>query len=158
MVIASKENGNWVGPSGDTHPQTQRYLLRVSSGVSVCRICKKEKPIELFVTLKGKYQNTCRPCGVIETRKRQEKHAERFRRIKSERGCLRCGENDPYCLDFHHKDPSQKKFILAKRGSRPLTQEVLDEMEKCVVLCANCHAKLHVGRFTLKEIEEQKHD
>jgi hypothetical protein len=61
--------------------------------------------------------------------------------IKSASGCLVCGETTAVCLDFHHLDPSKKSFGLARvmRSKEKLVAEI----EKCIVLCANCHRKLH---------------
>lgn len=66
---------------------------------------------------------------------------------KSRAGCLFCGESNPLCLDFHHRDRSAKKadvsvLIRDKAGRRAVEAEIA----KCVVLCANCHRKLHGHR------------
>lgn len=59
-------------------------------------------------------------------------------------GCSRCGEKHPACLQFHHTDPSNK----VDRVNRLLAQtkslaKVVAEVEKCELVCANCHAKEH---------------
>ena len=72
--------------------------------------------------------------------------AETARRIKSERGCAICGERNPAALDYHHTH--DKSFELAEAGSRS-HGEVVAEIEKCVVLCANHHRMLHAGEIEL---------
>jgi hypothetical protein len=58
--------------------------------------------------------------------------------------CMDCGEFHPACLQFHHRDPSQKSFEVAKaRRSGKTLKALLPEIAKCDVLCANCHAKRH---------------
>ena len=60
--------------------------------------------------------------------------------------CLLCGY-DAYegALQFHHLDPTQKLFNLARGGlTRPLEQ-VREEARKCVLLCGNCHAEVEAG-------------
>jgi hypothetical protein len=48
-------------------------------------------------------------------------------------------------LQFHHLDPSNKSFHLSEGGlSRGIAQSRA-EAEKCVLLCANCHAQVEVG-------------
>ncbi|HEY4056279.1 MAG TPA: hypothetical protein VGM39_06705 [Kofleriaceae bacterium] len=63
---------------------------------------------------------------------------------KATKKCERCGETTPECLQFHHKDPTQKEvdlgLALAWRWKR---ERILAEAEKCEVLCANCHLKHH---------------
>lgn len=69
--------------------------------------------------------------------------------IKVSMGCCICGERAPEALHFHHVDPTHKKFTIS-RG----TQEwavVQEELSKCEVLCANCHAKVHAGRYKRKQ-------
>lgn len=63
---------------------------------------------------------------------------------KANKGCKICGETNPVCLDLHHKDPGQKSFCVSH--FEKVTQDwnvVRKEIEKCDVLCANCHRKHH---------------
>lgn len=58
--------------------------------------------------------------------------------------CIRCGENHPACLDFHHKDPSTKSFPIGSiHGQGWGEARIRKETEKCDVLCSNCHRKEH---------------
>jgi formate-dependent nitrite reductase cytochrome c552 subunit len=68
------------------------------------------------------------------------------REHKASRGCLYCHEKHPAVLDLHHRDPSAKKFTVAE-GVRAITslEKITAEIEKCDVICANCHRKLHAG-------------
>ena len=59
----------------------------------------------------------------------------------------KCGESTPCCLDFHHKDPSQKFEVLGIMAARGFGLErIKEEIAKCEILCANCHRKFHFGR------------
>lgn len=58
--------------------------------------------------------------------------------------CFECGETHPACLDFHHRDPKEKEFSIAHmRGGSYSLDKIKEEIEKCDVLCSNCHRKLH---------------
>ena len=47
-------------------------------------------------------------------------------------------------LVFHHKDSYAKDFKLDMRSlSNPKFASVLEEIDKCILVCANCHAELH---------------
>lgn len=64
--------------------------------------------------------------------------------LKSTLSCNRCPESHPACLDFHHRDESQKEFevsnaVLMGRSIKRIKEEIA----KCEVLCANCHRKHH---------------
>ena len=65
---------------------------------------------------------------------------------KAERGCFKCGEKDSACLDMHHPDPTTKDGDPSRKGK---FETFLKEAQKCVVLCRNCHAKVHAGRFEI---------
>lgn len=58
--------------------------------------------------------------------------------------CIRCGENHPACMDFHHRDPSTKLEEVCEMPHKKYSREkILEEVAKCDVLCANCHRKHH---------------
>jgi hypothetical protein len=63
--------------------------------------------------------------------------------------CPSCDNSlPPYCMDFHHIDPSKKSFQLAQATHKSYAM-IDEEIKKCVVLCACCHRKLHKGDITL---------
>lgn len=67
-----------------------------------------------------------------------------FSAFKSMLICSKCDESDPSCLVFHHVDPATKKATVASMvRSKSSKQEILNEIAKCVILCSNCHLKLH---------------
>jgi hypothetical protein len=57
--------------------------------------------------------------------------------------CERCGYNkSPYALEFHHRDPSQKDGNISRMLSHSWSR-VKKELDKCIMLCANCHREEH---------------
>lgn len=60
--------------------------------------------------------------------------------------CEVCGY-DRYvgALQFHHRDPSKKDFSISKSGNCHTWENVKAELDKCDMLCANCHAERHAG-------------
>lgn len=82
-------------------------------------------------------------------RKNKDKHRketlEVIRSIKVK--CSRCDESDPVALDFHHRTPESKFLTVSQMVSRGYGLEALMiEIEKCDVLCSNCHRKEHFYR------------
>jgi 5-methylcytosine-specific restriction endonuclease McrA len=60
--------------------------------------------------------------------------------------CLICGYRKTNgALTFHHKNPKTKSFGLSARGVTRSWSKVQKELDKCVLLCANCHAEVHDG-------------
>lgn len=57
-------------------------------------------------------------------------------------GCVVCGEKEAIALDFHHL--FGKDFNLSRHITTNV-EKLMEEVAKCVVLCANCHRKVHHG-------------
>lgn len=65
---------------------------------------------------------------------------------KSHLKCELCGENHPATLEFHHTDPGTKLLevsVMISSAPKFSKEKVLEEIGKCVVICSNCHKKLH---------------
>ena len=56
--------------------------------------------------------------------------------------CKQCGESDFFKLCFHHLDPNEKEYKLSKHFGDGF-QKLKLELDKCVLLCNNCHRELH---------------
>jgi len=65
-----------------------------------------------------------------------------FIEYKSGLKCNKCGENHPAALDFHHKGDKDKGINFMTHWGYSIVR-IKKEMSKCMVLCANCHRKLH---------------
>jgi hypothetical protein len=58
--------------------------------------------------------------------------------------CERCGYNKCIqALEFHHIDPTQKDFAIGFKGHTRSFTKVKLEIDKCLLLCANCHREEH---------------
>ena len=67
-----------------------------------------------------------------------------FRKYKSTLHCGDCGISHPAVLQFHHRNKAEKKMAVSALVSRASSlKQITNEIKKCDVLCANCHAKLH---------------
>lgn len=56
--------------------------------------------------------------------------------------CADCGGTfEPYQMDFDHRDPAKKSFdVTSGRAMLMSRDRLLDEVAKCEIVCANCHA------------------
>ena len=72
--------------------------------------------------------------------------------------CSNCGYNKcPAAMIFHHLDPSQKDFGISSSGVCRSFEKCKPELDKCILLCCNCHAEVH---FEISEIirESKRHE
>ena len=79
--------------------------------------------------------------------------AKRFyRRVKMNSRCIKCGENRPWVLDFHHRNPKNKIMSVYKMVNRGYSiADIKKEINKCDCLCANDHRELHTKWFWLRK-------
>lgn len=92
-----------------------------------------------------------RKSEIARVKKRKQDLRDWLDDYKKKLSCETCGEKHPACLDFHHKDASQKEFSVGSIKERGWGKDrVLNEIQKCVVVCANCHRKLHAKMAKVK--------
>lgn len=83
----------------------------------------------------------CRSCTAELARRRRLRIK---RALVDHKGgaCERCGYSKSLrALGFHHRDPSRKEFSIARANLNSLAR-LLREIEKCDLLCANCHMEI----------------
>lgn len=77
------------------------------------------------------------------------KRRQKMRALAIEYGggkCSVCGyKKCTRALSFHHKDPAQKDFGLSARGLTRSWEKTKAELDKCILVCANCHMEIHQG-------------
>lgn len=117
--------------------------------MKVCKECKEEKEDEEF-RRDGGFQ--CKAC--YNTKKREYSNGLKqqwieFFNIHKGNRCALCGYNRDYtALHFHHVFPVEKEFQISQKiNNLPLTfknqKVVLNELNKTVILCSNCHTEVH---------------
>ena len=124
----------------------------------ICTRCSEPKAIECFkIRASGLRNYHCYDCQLKYQREHYSKNRSRevdrvrkrvrsvalwFAELKNDFKCETCGENHPATLDFHHK--FEKKYNVSEMANSGCSKKsILKEIEKCTVLCSNCHRKLH---------------
>ena len=90
-------------------------------------------------------------------RKRRRRNRELLNKIKLHYGCMNpgccwTGDLHPACLDYHHINGEDKKFGAAQ-CHRP-TALLINEINKCTVVCANCHRMITWGKLDGSQIRK----
>jgi 5-methylcytosine-specific restriction endonuclease McrA len=131
-----------------------------------CTCCGEFKPESEFHwrnKLLGKRRGYCKKCQAEKHRKWyenednakvvKERTKERNARLRDEsrryvydylcnHPCEICGESNPAALDFHHRNPRKKVKEIPKMISGGYSlKSIQSEIDKCRVLCSNCHRK-----------------
>ena len=111
-----------------------------SDTLSSCRLCKREYVVN---RKQGHSYNTCNSCL---QRMRQLKMKQTAIRYKGG-ACTNCGyKRSIAALIFHHIDPSTKDFSIARKYNLSW-KRIKTELDKCELLCANCHAEVHFRKW-----------
>lgn len=105
-----------------------------------CPQCNRELSIDNYYN--PKKQAICKDCHRANIRHTYQIKVDKINEYKSKRGCRKCGDKRFYVLDFHHSDPNEKEFAISDK-IRNKFETLLPEMEKCDILCANCHREWH---------------
>ena len=116
--------------------------------LKVCIICSEEKDLTNYRTSKinaSGIRNECRSCENNREASRRAAKRKEVSDYKVKMGCKICGYNKiPFALHLNHRDPTTKRGDTAGnhayRTTWPMAR-IWAELEKCDVLCANCHAE-----------------
>ena len=123
-----------------------------------CFVCKKRKPLEQFnrkATTTDGLQGKCKSCSsdmskehyrrnrgdyIARNKRYRQEFLDRINEYKSGKPCADCGGSFHFCaMDFDHLDPTKKVAPIARLRVLGSWTRVLDEIEKCELVCANCH-------------------
>lgn len=128
----------------------QQFIERYSKFLTV----KENKKLirELFPQDYRKRKNTIVPFLIKSGHVPSVYHSERRRKIKKQlidfKGgkCQICGYDKCLrALEFHHVDASEKDFNISANIKKMSLDRIKNELNKCVLLCSNCHKEVHDG-------------
>ncbi len=127
---------------------------------SRCKIEKDDAEYHKSSRMKDGLQSSCKSCmaeSYIRSRlakldhyksvqkKRIRSNMDKFQEWKREQRCCKCGEDETCCLDLHHLDPNEKEIDVSNASSYWSWERLKTEIDKCIVVCSNCHRKIHAG-------------
>lgn len=129
--------------------------------MKACATCGQEKEEEQFYWRykdKGIRWGTCKTCQKKQKKRWYEKHGKAHREKVNERQrdlvaknrkfiwnyllrhpCVDCGESNPIVLEFDHVRGEKRDSISRLIGDKYSLKVIMEEVDKCVVRCANCH-------------------
>lgn len=116
------------------------------TGWRTCRICGETKTLDKFYQDRRRNGETrtvrkfnCRDCTRRAMREAYREAVEFLHEYKLKHGCVDCGyKAHPEALDFDHLPGAVKSFTIGS-AVRKSKDELLAEIAKCEVVCANCH-------------------
>lgn len=141
----------------------------------ICSKCKRELPFDSFRwrnKKENKKHSQCKDCEKQADKEYYLKNGERRQAVRDRanaqkinnskmveeiksKGCIKCGESRIHVLDLHHLNPDGKINDIAHMIKSSSIKSLTKELEKCIVLCANCHRDFHylekINNITIKD-------
>jgi hypothetical protein len=128
-----------------------------------CSRCQQDLPLSAFARYGTTQQSYCRACKkeydaawyrVNKERRRAKVRADReayiawLDSLKDGKPCADCGQTyPPYVMEWHHIPGATKTLVLADtRRAAHSKARILAELEKCELVCANCHRERTFGK------------
>lgn len=114
----------------------------------ICKVCGQEYT---YVRSTGCSKEICSSCRQNYRKKILKKRAIEYKGGK----CQKCGYNAcENALTFHHLEPEKKSFGIAQKYNIGW-EKLKKELDKCILLCANCHAELHAReQYSIEDYEK----
>jgi len=104
----------------------------------------KSKNRSIINDKQAKYRSNNRDKCNQYSANRKNKIRIQYDEYMKNKSCKHCGYNDPRSLVWHHLDSSQKKNgVVQLVGKKHGWTTILEEINKCICLCHNCHNILH---------------
>lgn len=141
----------------------ENTYINPKSKKRTCRICDRLKDQERYnidpESAKRKNRDHMREWRTAN-KERDRKNWTELRKRKKEwldsikTPCVKCGEADLACLDFHHLDSTQKDATVSIAVAHWSIKRLQTEIAKCEIICSNCHRKLHAAERNAANKEE----
>lgn len=96
-----------------------------------------------------RYQERYKIKNAIRCKLRHTEYREFLAKYFEGKCCYHCKETNPVTFDFHHLDETKKEFTLGGSHMRKWAN-IVTEIDKCVILCNNCHRKVHHSGLILQ--------
>ena len=147
--LSIRKIGDRIGKSeGSVKHWLKKFDLKTNIRVNkndscICTKCFKQYEITDFYQKGSKKHTYCKKCFnnlVIERQKRNKELAVAYKGGC----CFKCGYSKYIgALQFHHLDPTKKDKNWKRFKNRKFDSKFKLELDKCELLCANCHAEIH---------------
>lgn len=138
-----RKDKKYCSPSCANKAQRDRKNKGVDLSKKLCLKCEKEFKI-IDSGYSRKYCYECLPKDSYTNGAQMRQIIKQWALEYKGNKCERCGYSKcSQALDFHHKNPNEKDFSLSDRDIILNWSEIKQEIDKCELLCANCHREEH---------------
>ena len=113
-----------------------------------CKVCYREHRKSYAARHYEKYGDIYRERARLRRAKMKRIRQNKLIEYMHDKSCAQCGESDIRVLECDHIDPAMKSFSIARAITDGVKWDViLAEIQKCQVLCSNCHKKRTAAQY-----------
>lgn len=117
----------------------------------------QEETKERIKEYRKKYYHDNKEKAIRDNAEREKSRIAFERKVATKYGCqnLKCGWDGDFLtsqLHFHHIDPKSKEYAISSMRCNSY-ETIIEEMNKCCVLCKNCHFMIHNGVISIDDCE-----
>jgi len=113
-------------------------------GYKQCGTCKESKLLSEFHKRgRAGHRWECKSCTNVRLRERRTKAHEYVANYLKGKCCEFCRNANPIVLQFDHVRGTKKDTISNMMNSRTCVDTIQKEIDKCIIVCANCHLIRH---------------
>lgn len=148
MMYNVRSDKKFCSHSCSLKASRKRIRNGIDSSKKICEKCGKE----FDIINNGYNRRYCYDCVPIDSYKdgaSMRKMIKKWAIDYKGNQCQCCGYNKCIeALDFHHVNPEEKDFNLSDRDIKLDWNMIKKEIDKCILICANCHREIHAGLRT----------
>lgn len=118
----------------------------VGTRQSACKKCSRLEGQNHY----RRNKTTVKRKSILRSHAAYKEISEKLRTFKENLSCVCCGESHSCCLEFHHIDPTTKENSISNMvAAKNSWDHIKHEIEKCAIVCSNCHKKIHANIISL---------
>lgn len=138
-MVTTQDFGSWNLGSNPSASTNIKYTILEKYIIKNCKHHGETKYV--YINSENKYR--CIKCRSEAVQRKRENIKKLLIEYKGNK-CEICGYNRCIsALEFHHKDPKEKDFSIGQKGYTRSLDKNKKEVDKCLLVCANCHREIH---------------
>ncbi len=129
---------------GESKSESEYFIRSKKTGHlhAQCKTCYKSHRTSYYTEHYKLYGETYRQRAIVRRANIKTTMRAKMLDYLKDKSCVICGENDIRTFEFDHLDPKTKSFSITRGINHgPTWEVVMSEINKCRILCANCHKK-----------------
>lgn len=148
LMIGVRSDKKYCSRSCGAKASRERLKNGIDSTKKICPKCGNEFQIQ-DNGYNRRYCYNCIPLNSCKDGASMRRIIKKWALDYKGNQCCLCGYNKCIeALEFHHLNQNEKEFSLSDKDIKLDWEEIKKELDKCILICSNCHREIHAGLRT----------